>query len=48
MVLGDISAWIEWLILTIVKPEPAKWPTREIGADKVDPVVAFAQVCGAE
>jgi uncharacterized protein len=35
----------DWLVLTMVQLELAKWLTREVGEDKADQVIAFTQVC---
>lgn len=35
----------DWLVPTMVQLELAKWPTRELGEDKADQVIAFTQVC---
>ena len=35
----------DWLVPTMVQLELAKWLTREVGEDKADQVIAFAQVC---
>ena len=45
MRLVDTSAWIEWIVGSIVQLELAKWLTREVGEDKTDQVVAFTQTC---
>jgi len=38
----------EWLVQTIVQLEPTKWPTRDVGEDKADRVIAFRQVACVE
>ena len=35
----------DWLVPTIVQLELARWLAREVGEDKADQVVAFAQMC---
>lgn len=35
----------EWLVPTIVQLELAKWLTREVGEDKADEAIAFAEKC---
>jgi predicted nucleic acid-binding protein len=35
----------DWLVPTIVQLELAKWGIREVGEDKADQIVAFAQMC---
>ena len=35
----------DWLVPMIVQLELAKWGIREVGEDKADQIVAFAQMC---
>ena len=35
----------DWLVLTMVQLELAKWLLREVGEDRADQVIAFTQVC---
>jgi predicted nucleic acid-binding protein len=43
--IAELPGRTEWLVPTIVQLELAKWLTREIGEDKADQVIAFAQTC---
>lgn len=40
-----IPAREDWLVPTIVQLELAKWAIREVGEDKADQIIAFAQLC---
>lgn len=45
VVAGELPEQRQWLVPTIVQLELAKWLTREIGEDKTDKVIAFAETC---
>ena len=44
-VKSEIPVREDWLVPTIVQLELAKWGIREVGEDKADQIVAFAQMC---
>ena len=44
-VKSEIPVREDWLVPTIVQLELAKWGIREVGEEKADQIVAFAQMC---